>query len=221
MITKLQAPVKMPGSPKRERVVSYIDGFNLYFGIRDGGLKHHLWLDLVALSGNLLMHFQDLCGVKYFTSRISGPGGKQLRQSQYLDALATLDRSVFSAFFGKYQDEPQTCRHCGVCDTISHEKMTDVNIAVEMMRDAFQNKFDTALLLSADADLCPPVRAIRGLYPEKRVVVGFPPERRSAELQNVASNCFVIGKGSLGKSQFPAEVKTASGVILRKPDTWG
>lgn len=31
--------------------------------------------------------------------------------------------------------------------------MTDVNIAVEMMRDAFQDRFDAALLISADSDL--------------------------------------------------------------------
>ena len=98
--------------------------------------------------------------------------------------------------------------------------MTDVNIAVEMMRDAFQDRFDTALLLSADSDLCPPVRTIRELFPKKRVVVGFPPKRRSAELVNAASNCFVIGKGSLAKSQFPVEVTTPSGRILRKPATW-
>jgi uncharacterized LabA/DUF88 family protein len=31
--------------------------------------------------------------------------------------------------------------------------MTDVNIAVELMQDAFQNKFDTALLVTANSDL--------------------------------------------------------------------
>jgi len=40
----------MPGLPKRERVISSIDGLNLYFGIKASDLRHHLWLDLVALS---------------------------------------------------------------------------------------------------------------------------------------------------------------------------
>ena len=123
-------------------------------------------------------------------------------------------------FFGKYQNEPQTCRLCGGKDTISHEKMTDVNIAVEMMGDAYQDRFDTALLISADSDLCPPVSTIRRIFPPKRVVVGFPPSRRSAELASVASNCFVEGKGSLARSQFLIEVATQTGIILRKPDTW-
>ena len=220
MLTGNTDPVKMPGRPKRERVIAYIDGFNLYFGIKAAGWRQHLWLDLLALAKNLSMDYQDINEVKYFTSRISGPGQKQARQSDYLDALSTLDPAIFRIFFGKYQQEPQICRLCGGEDVIPHEKMTDVNIAVEMMRDAFQDRFDMALLLSADAYLCPPVRAIRGLFPTKRVVVGFPPHRRSAELVNVASNCFVIGKGSLAKSQFAPEVPTPSGTILRRPDTW-
>ena len=210
----------MPGIPKRERVISYIDGFNLYFGIKESDFRHHLWLDLVALSKNLAMAFQDIVEVKYFTSRISGPGSKQRRQSTYLDALGTLDNTVFRIFFGKYQDEPQKCRLCGGEDTVPHEKMTDVNIAVEMMRDAFQDRFDTALLISADSDLCPPVSAIRNLFPEKRVVVGFPPSRRSNELANVASNQFIVGRASVAKSQFPMELKTSAGIVLQKPDTW-
>lgn len=102
MLTTFAEPVKMPGKPKRERVISYIDGFNLYFGIKDSDSKHHLWLDLVALSKNLSMPFQDIVEVKYFTSRISGPGSKQRRQSVYLDALGTLDNTLFKIFFGKY-----------------------------------------------------------------------------------------------------------------------
>ena len=225
MLTENTEPVKMlmpglPGYPKRERVITYIDGFNLYFGIKEAGWRQHLWLDLLALARNLSMDFQDVNEVKYFTARISGPGQKQARQSDYLDALSTLDHAVFRIFFGKYQQEPQTCRLCGKEDIISHEKMTDVNVAVEMMRDAFQDRFDTALLLSADSDLCPPVRTIRELFPKKRVVVGFPPRRRSAELVKVASNFFVIGKGSLAKSQLPPELTTASGTVLLRPATW-
>jgi uncharacterized LabA/DUF88 family protein len=220
MLTGFVEPVKMPGKLKRERVISYIDGFNLYFGIKAAGLRHHLWLDLLALSKNLSMAFQDVVEVKYFTSRISGPGSKQQRQSTYLDALGTLDKAVFKMYFGKYQDEPQRCRLCGQEDRVPHEKMTDVNIAVEMMRDAYQDRFDTALLISADSDLCPPVSAIRMLFPLKRVVVGFPPNRRSAELASVASNQFVVGKGTLARSQFPAEIQTQAGIVLKKPGTW-
>jgi len=44
--------------------------------------------------------------------------------------------------------------------------MTDVNIAVEMMADTFQNHLDTALLLSADSDLVGSINTIKGLIPK-------------------------------------------------------
>jgi uncharacterized LabA/DUF88 family protein len=103
---------------------------------------------------------------------------------------------------------------------VPNEKMTDVNIAVEMMADAFQDRFDTALLVSADSDLCAPLCRIRELFPNKRVIVAFPPSRRSAELAKVATATIVIGKGRLKASQFPDVITTQSGHVLNKPTTW-
>jgi hypothetical protein len=50
---------------------------------------------------------------------------------------------------------------------VGNETMTDVNIAVELMQDAFHNNFDTALLVSADSDLVGPVVAVQKLLPQK------------------------------------------------------
>lgn len=43
-----------------QRVISYIDGFNLYFGLEHSGHKRYYWLDLVALDSNLLKDDQVL-----------------------------------------------------------------------------------------------------------------------------------------------------------------
>jgi len=37
-----------------QRVITYIDGFNLYFGLKDKGWKRYYWLNLVELSGKFL-----------------------------------------------------------------------------------------------------------------------------------------------------------------------
>lgn len=54
-----------------ERVVVYIDGFNLYFGIREAGFDKCRWLNLKILVENLLQPHQKLIHIKYFTSRVS------------------------------------------------------------------------------------------------------------------------------------------------------
>ena len=37
-----------------QRVIVCIDGFNLYFGLKEMGWRKYYWLDFVALSNNLL-----------------------------------------------------------------------------------------------------------------------------------------------------------------------
>ena len=200
------------------RVISYVDGFNLYFWLKAKGLERFLWLDVRALSATLCQPGQRLVEAKYFTSRVGAPPDKVKRQSCHLEALQTLPG--VSMHFGTYQMNPFTCRRCSWTQAIPSEKMTDVNIAVELMTDAFQDRFDVALLISADSDLVGPVVAVQRLFPEKRVVVAFPPERSSANLRRVASAYLQIGRGSVARSQLPETVMSATGFPLERPATW-
>jgi uncharacterized LabA/DUF88 family protein len=201
-----------------ERVVAYVDGFNLYYGLRASGYRRYYWLDLQALAANLLLVSQQLVGVDYFTARIAGPGGKQQRQECYLQALAA--RRTCTLHFGRYQHSERACRQCGHVHRVPSEKMTDVTIAVQLMTDAFHDRFDTALLISADSDLVPPVRALRRLFPHKRVVVAFPPGRNSVALAQAAHAYLRIGRATLARSLLPGEVCTADGYVLRCPEGW-
>jgi uncharacterized LabA/DUF88 family protein len=69
---------------------------------------------------------------------------------------------------------------------VHHEKMTDVNISVELMTDAFRDLFDTALLVSADSDLVGVVRAVRQFFRSKRTVIALPPGSGSKALVKAA-----------------------------------
>jgi len=205
-------------SVKKERVIAYIDGFNLYFGLKSKGWRRYYWLNLQALMRNLIKPYQVLIRTKYFTARISKPHDKQKRQTTYIEALGTL--SDFDIFFGKYQLNPRKCKKCNYYEDIPSEKMTDVNIAVELMSDAFLDHYDVAYLLSADSDLTHVITRIRSLFPEKKIVVAFPPERHSKDLENRARFSFTIGRAALAKSLFPLEVKKPDGYVLSCPDLW-
>ena len=52
------------------RVITYIDGFNLYFGLKDSGYRRYYWLDVERLAENILRPGQELLAVKYFTADI-------------------------------------------------------------------------------------------------------------------------------------------------------
>jgi len=218
----------MAGKPA-ERVISYIDGFNLYFGLRDSNFRRYLWLDVHALSKRLLLPHQVLGQTKYFTARISGSkpsdhvqyakekNAKRKRQATYLDALESIPQLL--TFEGRYYDNIIACNKCGKTWNSQEEKMTDVNIATEMLTDAFGDQFDTALLISGDSDLVPPVRKIVEVFPAKRIIVAFPPSRNSTELANSASGQFYIAKGHLKKSQLPDSIDTGS-FVLKRPSPW-
>ena len=201
-----------------ERVIAYVDGFNLYFGLKSKGWRRYYWLNIQMLAQNLLKPNQRLLLTKYFTARITGPPDKEKRQSTYIEALETL--SEFQIFYGKYQLNPRQCSHCGFEDEVPNEKMTDVNIAVEILKDAYQNEFDVALLISADSDLVPPVKTVRELFPNKRVVVASPPGRYSIDLAESANKSFVVSRRNIAKSLLPEEIEKADGYILRCPSLW-
>jgi len=200
------------------RVLTYIDGFNLYFGLKRGGWERYKWLNLQLLAQHLLKPEQKLVFTKYFTSRIALPNEKANRQAVFIQALETLDD--LQIFYGKYLAIPRKCRRCGFRDIVPNEKMTDVNIAVEMMSDAFENRFDTGLLISGDSDLTAPVRSIKKFFPEKRIVIAFPPQTFSIELSKHADAYFTIGRANLAKSVFPDKIQKADGFILEKPKEW-
>lgn len=202
----------------KQRIITYIDRFNLYFGLKSKGWRKYYWMNLFNLSENLLKSEQELIKVKYFTTRITLPPEKAKRQSTYLDALMTLEN--LSIFYGKYVSNYINCKRCSAVIETPNEKMTDVNIATELLSDAFEDKFVTAILISADSDLSAPVSKVLKLFANKRIICAFPPGRFSKELSKRSSGYFLIGRKKLSNSIFPDEVFTSTGFKLVKPASW-
>lgn len=214
--------MSMPQTPVRpRRVITYVDGFNLYFGLRDSGYQRYFWLDLMKLSVSLARPSDQVEAVKYFTALISGPPAKQRRQANYLEAMQEHLGGDLEIIHGRYQTENRMCQKCRATWPVSSEKKTDVNIAVEMMVDAFSDAFDSATVISADSDLVPPILAIRRLFPEKSIVVALPPGRHSFELRQAANASFTIGRAKFRDAQLPESVQKANGTVLRRPPEWG
>jgi uncharacterized LabA/DUF88 family protein len=201
-----------------QRVIAYVDGLNLYHGLRSKKWKRYYWLDIHRVAELMLKPGQSLVRTKYFTTVVKDPPEKKKRQTTFLDALGTLQD--FDIYYGYYLSNDYTCWQCGHTREVYHEKMTDVNIATELLSDAFQDKFDTALLYSGDGDLVPPIRAVIQLFPKKRVVVAFPPNRVSKELKRVATAYTKVPRAVLAKSVFPDQVTKPDGFVLQCPKEW-
>ena len=98
---------------KKYRVIVYVDGFNLYYGLKDSRLRRYYWLDIQKLAENLLLPNQRLVAVRYFTSRIRttpANASKRKRQSTYLEALQTVPGLCL--YDGHYLAKKIRCSKC-------------------------------------------------------------------------------------------------------------
>ncbi len=206
-------------SASQFRAIVYVDGFNLYYGLKSGGYKRYYWLDIEQLSQRLLRANCVLVRAKYFTADIKGGTDKHRRQQTFLDALAT-HTTKLDIIRGRYLLKERQCRRCAHVATIPEEKKTDVNIASHMLVDAFTDEFDVAYLVSGDSDLVPPIKMVKQHQPAKQVLIAFPPNRQSGELKAVAHGHFWINEQHLRLSQLPDPVTKPNGYRLSRPSTW-
>lgn len=203
-------------------VIVYVDGFNLYYGI----LKKtpYKWLDLGRLSATMLPN-DTVVAIKYYTARISArPGNPSgpTDQQIYLRALRTIPN--LSITYGHFLTHSVQMRLSGVTPSKrvwvdkTEEKGSDVNLASHLVRDACQNAFETAVLITNDSDLVEPVRIVRE---ELHLPVGIlnPHEHHSTELKRVSTFQKRIRQSDLIASQLP-DVLTDSKGAIRKPASW-
>jgi uncharacterized LabA/DUF88 family protein len=159
-----------------------------------------------------------LIKVKYFTARVNHPQDKSRRQSQYLEAIQTLQKTEI--IYGNYSTNIVLCKQCGQTHLESKEKMTDVNMAINLIADVIENVYDVALVITADSYLVPAIKLAKKINPEKKIVVFFPPERSSVNLAKVADVTRSIFENRIAKSIFPDVVLRQDGFELKRPPEW-
>ncbi|MGH8881935.1 MAG: NYN domain-containing protein, partial [Stackebrandtia sp.] len=166
------------------RTIVYIDGHNFQYGMKTAYGHKYLWLDLVRLAARLRPQ-DTIAQVRYFTAMTRNDEAAHGIQQTYLRALAIHSGAGIDIQLGKHKRRTQRCRLCLASWNSYEEKETDVNIAVSLVEDAAEQRADTAVVISADSDLCPAIRAVSRIAPAQRVYLAFPPKRRSKELENV------------------------------------
>lgn len=97
------------------------------------------------------------------------------------------------------------------------EKGSDVNLAAQLLNDAWKNSFEAAAVFSNDTDLIEPIRMV-AVERNKPVFVICPGRWPMAPgLVNVASYQRYIRNAMLAASQFPDPIP---GTTIRKPAGW-
>jgi len=202
----------------QDRLIVYVDGFNLYHGMHDRWRCAFLWLDLETLARDLRPR-SSLERVKYFTAPVLDEPDALSRQSSYIAALKASSGGLIEVTQGRYQRKTMTCRACGHSYRRYEEKETDVNIATALVSDAAFGRMDSALVVSADSDLVPAVKAAKAASPGLFIAAAFPPKRFSAELKALMPNSLHIGSNKIKQSQLADSVQLG-GKTWTRPAKW-
>lgn len=210
------------------RVIAYIDGFNLYYGLRTRGWHQFYWIDPYRLIQAVLPTNHEIVAVKYFTARVRGPQDKRDRQTAYLDAINAVSQA--ERIDGKYYRKPRKCyapNGCGGVWPDNEEKMTDSAMASHdsamashIVADAFLDLFDAALLVSGDTDIVPPIKMVRRHFPLKRFIARFPPARRNDEVARHCDDEQVVNGLHLAAAVMPDKIEVSPGVYVQRPESW-
>ena len=212
----------------KQRVIAYIDGFNLFYSCLKG--TKNKWLDLWSLCESLLLPDQELIEIHYFSALVgsfNGDNNRSNRQRIYLEALQLNPNiKVKLGYFSVHKIKAPLAEDWNLGKITSveviktEEKGSDVNLAVQMAVDALRDRFDYAMLFSNDSDMAYSVQ-IAAKECNKKVGLYIDTKAKSFKVlrENV---CYVrkLTQSYLAKHQFPHEIKTETGRIIKKPLEW-
>lgn len=126
-----------------DRVIADIGGYSSYVGLREARLHSSCRHDLPAMCRALLKGGQQLDPARYFTARVRNDPAAAKRRPSVIDALTA--RGGIETDSGHFISEARRRKNCGHTWRQSEEKKTDVNIAVRLLDDACDDRFDTVL----------------------------------------------------------------------------
>ena len=214
----------MPNAPPSHRTIVYVDGFNFYYGeVRNTPFK---WLDPIALFGKVLGPQNVLLKVKYFTARVQPTPydpNANVRQDAYLRALQAYCPSV-ELHYGHFLRHQIWAENANppprkVSIWKNEEKGSDVNLALHVLNDAWQNVYDCAVIVSNDSDLAQSLEMVKTQH---RKVIGLitpgaPQRKTSWELRKHADFVKPVRTWMLQSSLLPDPIP---GTTIHKPVTW-
>ncbi|MCZ6538570.1 MAG: NYN domain-containing protein [Chloroflexi bacterium] len=162
-----------------ERVMVFIDGSNLYHVLTQSSGRHDLQFDKFAFK---LANGRDLKRIYYYNIRQESDTNPNMgvEQQKFLDSLN--DTPYVEVRLGIWKQRGD----------IMVEKGVDVMLATDLVIHAYKDHYDTAIVVSGDADFYPALQAVKDVG--KHVEVAAFDMNMSAESGRVADVTIKLNK---------------------------
>ncbi len=206
----------------KKRVYAYFDGGNFYHLCKSnyGIVK----VQYNQMSNQMIQSdSEELKRIKYFTAPVNQQECPEMYTGQQkffnkLRVTPLLDIVLGKLVSRKLNRINIKCPTCDIqkaeelqCPKCSNkvllsntyktsEKGVDVDLAINLLIDALNDKYDVALLFSSDADFCPAIKYILKELGKEVIYCGFPFPRTS-ELIQCCSNTRIITKDAVESSR--------------------
>jgi hypothetical protein len=206
------------------RTVVYIDGFNFYYGQLKG--TPWRWINIETLFTRLLGPRHELIGIEYFTARVQPTAGNpdaHIRQFSWLEAQR-VQSPIIKIHYGHFLRHKVRMENANPPPPTTQvwkteEKGSDVNMALQILNDAWLDRYDCALVVSNDSDLAMALAMVKQQQSKMigLVTPGAPRRKTSMQLRQHANFLRIIRESALRSSQLP---QTIPGTGLHKPTSW-
>lgn len=167
----------------KERVSIFIDGSNLYYSLNSLGVSK---IDFNKLA-QMLKKDRLLVSVYYYNAPldISIDSDKYWDQQKFFDALRKIPGfNVILARLRKHKKDDGTYKF--------EVKGDDIYLAVDLVSGAYENLYDTALIVSGDEDFVPAIKKVQKLG--KKVENIYFSSTSSNYLKKTCNGSFCIDK---------------------------
>lgn len=148
----------------KKRIAIFIDGSNLYYKLKDLKIPDTTNFDYLGFC-KFLTRSRILISTGYYVGVVKAKENdvraQAMRQAQgkLFNHLRNQGIKIYQGYLmnnnGKF-----------------HEKGVDVHMAVDLLVGAYENTYDTAILISSDSDLVPAVKKVKSLGKELEYI-GF------------------------------------------------
>lgn len=174
----------------------FIDGSNVYYDYRKSAnskLNIEKYIDYVKRQYEHI----DFIRTYYFTSETDTNQGflQQINQLPYCQVITGhLQKKM--VYINETHDLRCSCGEIATGRIVTHvDKGTDVNIAVEMLKHAYLDTYDTAILSSRDGDFSSVVKIIKNLGKTVELVLLEDFKNSARELTDCVDNITLVRRG--------------------------
>jgi uncharacterized LabA/DUF88 family protein len=196
---------------QKPRVYAYFDGSNFYHLCKEN--YGNVRISFSKISNNMLLGEEQILKINYFTAPVSQQT-KPLVYAEQQKFFDKLKKEGVEIYFGrlvkrKLDKIKFICPACGIVQAESFEcpnclrrveakeitkvaeKGVDIKLALQLLIDAIEDKYNVALLFSSDTDFVPVIEHIIKKLNKKIIFCRFP-RPYGTELSEICSDTRMI-----------------------------